>query len=594
LEIALALIAVTKAFVVGAALQAVVELRFDDFWRLFWIGSGTYALAATLNAGSQSMGAAVSARWFRRVIAGLHATLLAPGSSLFPALAGGTTGVGSTPPEGSSGEPSGDGDGLGVGSDATMEGSPGAGGDNDGLDQRAVADTDRAGYLLGVALWGARGRVSLLQVCSGLVSAAIAASRLSGLAVLLCVLFALAALAVARCLLQPVPQAVWEVRRREGVLRRVHARARDRCEAVAGLGGEAWEGETADARTASLLAAAHSLVLLEAPARLAALVAGRGGTGIAYAFTAVAAAAAASSASRNGDEEDAGMSLSELYALSSLLVSLNLYVCALPDYLASAAELAGVGARVLRLARESGAAGPAVGSGINGVSGNSASAGDGGGGDSGVSSQRTHQRTNTDSRFDPPAVDAWGVVTSCPAGGLELTRAYPGGLFPREQLSRAATGSDKQGGVDRGNVVLSLSNAMAGHGHTWQGTTASGSMGIALRSARRAGGMVESGQGGEGANATVRHGEWWRVGGRNGSGKTTLLHCIAGLGRLEHGTVDLRGLGGGRIGWLGAAPYVPESTSLAALLTLGTGRSLDMRCDECTGFPRPLPSPPTS
>jgi len=50
LEAALALLAITKAFVVGDALEAIVDLKFGQFWHLFWIGTGTYALAAALNA----------------------------------------------------------------------------------------------------------------------------------------------------------------------------------------------------------------------------------------------------------------------------------------------------------------------------------------------------------------------------------------------------------------------------------------------------------------------------------------------------------------------------------------------------------------
>jgi iron complex transport system ATP-binding protein len=82
----------------------------------------------------------------------------------------------------------------------------------------------------------------------------------------------------------------------------------------------------------------------------------------------------------------------------------------------------------------------------------------------------------------------------------------------------------------------------------------------------------------DGVDLTVAAGEWVTVIGPNGAGKTTLVHSIAGLRRLDSGSVELSGhelttlndrARAGLVAFVPQTPVVPEGMSVADYVLLG-------------------------
>jgi ABC-type uncharacterized transport system fused permease/ATPase subunit len=134
----------------------------------------------------------------------------------------------------------------------------------------------------------------------------------------------------------------------EGLLRTVHSRVRASAEQLAFLNGEGFERNIADAVLAAVVGSSLDQVRTEFPIRLCANIIALCGTVFAYTFSFLEA----NTGSLGGYPVDAF----HLYALANLLISLNLYICAIPDYIANFSEAAGsvhrVGALAERLASE--------------------------------------------------------------------------------------------------------------------------------------------------------------------------------------------------------------------------------------------------
>ena len=117
------------------------------------------------------------------------------------------------------------------------------------------------------------------------------------------------------------------------------------------LRGEPAERARADSAFRAVARAAFDLVWGELPARAENKV-------VAYVGTAVASVVVAMQIAWTGSLNGSPPALGPVLELGGLLVSLNLYLCALPDYFTNAAELSGLARRVQGLFDAARDAGP--------------------------------------------------------------------------------------------------------------------------------------------------------------------------------------------------------------------------------------------
>ena len=301
-----------------------------------------YLASPALGAGARACGSMVGLRWYVRLVRHLSALWLAPATDASASTSAADAIRGGCPPlyamhydahskavrrsEASSKQP------------PVQSSHSGTATTTDRPDQRIIGDAQQLTSAVSTLLFGGGGRLSLIQVLVtiGSTTAAALSAGHGPLPVLSCYAFTAASLLLSHWLVAPVPTAVALVELAEGAFRSVHTRVRRHAEAIAFLRGERYEGAFAATGLTAVAAAACGWVAAEFPPCLLNSVVSQTGTALAYGAAAFVALSASSSA------PDAG----SLYALVSLLVSLNLYLCALPDYLTHVAEVAGYTHRV--------------------------------------------------------------------------------------------------------------------------------------------------------------------------------------------------------------------------------------------------------
>ena len=313
----LPLFTITKAFVAADAASSLVAGRFDDAQAAIWLGFAVFFAASCTSAAAQLTGRCLSVLWFRELVRDASAAVMDDSRPhVFRRLAE---------------------DGRDFQAAGPAKGRPAAGVDH--IDQRLVGDGLKLSEELGTVVFGGAGRVSVFQVVASIVLVSARAAAIGWLAVVLSFAFTAAGLAVNQCLLRRIPQRVCALERTEGLFRGVHAGARISAEQIAMLRGEPAERARADSAFRAVARAAFDLVWGELPARAENKI-------IAYVGTAVASVVVAVQIAWTGTLNGAAPSLGPVLELGGLLVSLNLYLCALPDYFTNAAELAGLARRV--------------------------------------------------------------------------------------------------------------------------------------------------------------------------------------------------------------------------------------------------------
>ncbi|KAA0168907.1 hypothetical protein FNF31_00068 [Cafeteria roenbergensis] len=374
----LPLFTITKAFVASDAASQMAAGDFDAAAGTIWLGFGVFFAASCTSALAQLIGRCLSLLWFREIVAGASRLILSDDQAhVFRSIAeagcefnaqAGSSGSRS-PAVGSRGGAAAadartDGDGAAAATssrplrvavlaapDAPARAAGGSGplartpvlGPSsegvDSLDQRLIGDGMRLSEELGTVVFGGEGRVSIFQVLMSIALVAAKAASIGWLAVAASFAFTAAGLAVNQCLLRSIPQRVCALERTEGLFRGVHAGARISAEQIALLRGEPAERARADSAFRAVARAAFDLVWGELPARLENKVIAYVGTAAASVFVALQISA---TGSLNGDP----VALGPVLELAGLLISLNLYLCALPDYFTNGAELSGLVSRV--------------------------------------------------------------------------------------------------------------------------------------------------------------------------------------------------------------------------------------------------------
>ncbi|KAA0176670.1 hypothetical protein FNF27_01951 [Cafeteria roenbergensis] len=374
----LPLFTITKAFVASDAASQMAAGDFDAAAGTIWLGFGVFFAASCTSALAQLIGRCLSLLWFREIVAGASRLILSDDQAhVFRSIAeagcefnaqAGSSGS-RVPAVGSRGGAAAadartDGDGAAAATrsrplrvavlaapDAPARAAGGSGplartpvlGPSsegvDSLDQRLIGDGMRLSEELGTVVFGGEGRVSIFQVLMSIALVAAKAASIGWLAVAASFAFTAAGLAVNQCLLRSIPQRVCALERTEGLFRGVHAGARISAEQIALLRGEPAERARADSAFRAVARAAFDLVWGELPARLENKVIAYVGTAAASVFVALQISA---TGSLNGDP----VALGPVLELAGLLISLNLYLCALPDYFTNGAELSGLVSRV--------------------------------------------------------------------------------------------------------------------------------------------------------------------------------------------------------------------------------------------------------
>jgi ABC-type uncharacterized transport system fused permease/ATPase subunit len=352
LAVAMSRITIAVAFLPGAIFNAIVAQDWRAAMAAFGAATAWYVASPTLGAGARALGKAAGLRWYSvvarhvlhaylrppastpEIIAGRAAPLV-PGCGVAYALHCDT--LARRPELRSSDEIDARGHHEMHGRDFPATVNAGAV-DFDRPDQYIGADALAATKALATLLFGSDERLSLVQVLLTIGTAAAAAGVFSPVAVMLCIAYTAASLVLSYWTSRGVPGAFASVCAMEGALRAVHTRILSNAAAVGLLRGESYERVLADAAFAGVLVARSRAIAVQLVARLINNVVALCGTALAYALT---LAVAYSWGAGSSSAVDAVL----LFGLSNVLVSLNLYLCALPDYWTNAGEAVGYSLR---------------------------------------------------------------------------------------------------------------------------------------------------------------------------------------------------------------------------------------------------------
>ena len=324
----LSAISVQVAFLPGLVFDAISEGRRGYAWQLFFTALAVYALSALLGASVRAVGSLVSLAWQCRLVHRASRRYLEDKRESVDSAGGGKESNESIHSISIL---------FALSRPTHKHPSPSEGGISiDNADQRIVGDTALVTTALGTLLFGASGRLSLVQVLvTATATAATVATRFGAPALLFSLAYASAGLGASVLASRLLPGASARLALAEGALRARHARVRAFAEQVAFLRLERSERLACDAALASVAAAGAAALSAELPARLVSGLVALGGTAVAFAIT----------VGTSGDGVGAG----DLFALSYLLSSLMLYLASLPGYLTSAAQAAGPARRVAEL-----------------------------------------------------------------------------------------------------------------------------------------------------------------------------------------------------------------------------------------------------
>jgi ABC-type uncharacterized transport system fused permease/ATPase subunit len=315
----LPLFTITKAFVASDVATSLVQGDYARAQQGIWVGFGVFLAASMLSAAAQLIGRTMSLVWFRELVQDGLKQLFGKDApqfllwSLSDASRAFAASMGSTDRRRSK--------------------------EIDSLDQRLIGDGLKLSEDLGTVVFGGAGRVSIFQVIMSIVLLSAEAMKLGWLAVVASFAFMALGIAVNHFLLRRIPSQMYALERSEGLFRSIHSGTRSSAEQIAFLRGEAVELDRATSAFRQVARASFSLVWGELPARLENKIVAYVGTAAAYVFVAVQIATLGT---LNGEPP----SLERVIALGGLLISLNLYLCALPDYFTNGAELGGLALRV--------------------------------------------------------------------------------------------------------------------------------------------------------------------------------------------------------------------------------------------------------
>ena len=312
INVTLAFVTVKNAVLPGTIFEAINEKRWDDAWKLITLAFLIYALASILGAAARSVGSAITAIWYRKIVAIVMRNLF-NGTALLEAT---------SPVKGLTSALSTD--------------------DNRSVDQRVLADTFEMTSTVGTILFGARGRISLLQVIFTCITLSIKASSYGWMPLFLCLLYTLLTSAIVGWLVLPIAHWVYTRNTWEGRFRTVHTTIREYSEQIAFYFGERREYYAAENTFSSLKRVYLQLINAEFWPVLVDKVSALSGTTAAYGFLAVAVLATSGLGSKS-------VTAGAITSATGVLVSLNLYLGSLPDYLTHIAETSGLVYRVSEL-----------------------------------------------------------------------------------------------------------------------------------------------------------------------------------------------------------------------------------------------------
>ena len=304
-------ITVLVAFLPGRIFAALQEQDLHGAMAAFAAATAWYIASPALGAGARQLGKAAGIQWYavivRRATAAYlrepplsSAATMAPGCGVLYALHFDSK------------------RGLGDTRDPSLV----APSSIDRPDQHVAADAALATKALATILFGSDTRLSLLQVLLTIGTTAVAASEFSSLAVLACFAYTFASLLVTRSASLGIPAATAAVAAMEGALRAVHTSLVRNAAAVGLLRGEPYERLVADAAFAGVLAARTHAVSIQFAARLWNNICAQSGTAIAYTLTLAVV--------WQWGHATSGTPASAIvvFGVSGVLISLNLYLCA--------------------------------------------------------------------------------------------------------------------------------------------------------------------------------------------------------------------------------------------------------------------------
>eukprot|EP01138_Halocafeteria_seosinensis_P007823 gb/GECG01007993.1/.p1 GENE.gb/GECG01007993.1/~~gb/GECG01007993.1/.p1 ORF type:complete len:1513 (+),score=160.09 gb/GECG01007993.1/:1-4539(+) len=312
INVTLAFVTVKNAVLPGQIFESINEGNWESTWKLITLATIIYFVAAVLGAAARSVGSAITIMWYRKLVGNVNQKLLE-----------GNAAIEATAPR----------------SDVTETLSVD---DMRSLDQRVIADTFEMTHTVGTILFGARGRISLLQVFFTCITLSVKASQYGWLPLVLCMTYTLVTSAVVAWLVLPIAHWVYTRNTWEGRFRTVHTTIREYSEQIAFYFGEKREYYAAENTFRSLKRVYLRLINAEFWPVLVDKVAALSGTTAAYGFLAVGLIVTSQLGSHAAN---AGTITSAV----GVLISLNLYLGSLPDYLTHVAETSGLVYRVSEL-----------------------------------------------------------------------------------------------------------------------------------------------------------------------------------------------------------------------------------------------------
>lgn len=320
--VAMSRITVVVAFLPGEIFAALQAQNLDGAMVAFAAASAWYVASPALGAGARALGKAAGIQWYAVVVR--HATsayLREPSRASSAGVS--VPGCGVLYAIHFNARRCKDDNGCTLSPDAVASSAPRKVTTSiDRPDQHVADDAQSATAALATILFGSDSRLSLLQVFLTICTTATAAAAYSPLAVLLCFGYTATALFVTRAASLGVPAATAAVAAMEGALRAVHVAVGRNAAAVGLLRGEPYERRVADSAFAGVLAARTHAVAIQFGARIWNNICAQSGTALAYALT--LAVVWQWGAAQAGTPASAVV----VFGVSGVLISLNLYLCA--------------------------------------------------------------------------------------------------------------------------------------------------------------------------------------------------------------------------------------------------------------------------